>query len=86
MKKILEILLVPFTLVMGFGFALIVMYTLVILLVALLIQLTLRTIEDPTVWLFLADGLCLALIVFIVSRKSIRSSFSEFLKQILRNM
>jgi len=86
MKKFLGILLIPFTLVAGFALSVAALYTIVVLLGCVFIELTFNTIENPTVWMFVADTVCLALFIYVITRRAIRSSFSGFLKQVLRNM
>lgn len=86
MNKLLDFFRISFALIAGFAVSVAALYLFVILLGFVFIELIFRTIENPTFWMFAADALCFALLIFVITRKAVRSSFVGIWKQILRNM
>ena len=86
MKKWIERILLPISLIGGYGFMALVYFVIILAVGYLLAELLSRTLIEPSALIVAADVLVVGLLIFLLTRKKVRLAFSEFWKQVLRNM
>lgn len=86
MKKWIERILLPIYLISGYGLMALVYLAVAWMIGYLLAELVFRTLMEPSVGIMVVDVVTVGLLVFLLTRKRVRTAFSELWKQITRNM
>jgi len=85
MKKWIDRILIAVGLIGGYGLMAAIVFLAVIGFGYLMIELAMRTLEEPSAGIILADFATVFLIFFVCTRQKVRAGFANFWKQVLQN-
>lgn len=86
MKKLIEKILIPISMIGGYGLMGLLFCVVAIALAYILAELISITLIEPSPLIVLANIITVAAIIFLFTRKKVRAGFSEAWKQISRNI